>query len=215
LAQIFPKWTNALPLLAAVTLIVAASAVVGFFWYYGSPQYTDVGYHPKQPVTYSHKLHAGDLGIDCRYCHTTVEVSAKAAIPPTQTCMNCHSLVAVDSASLKPIRESWATGKPMEWVRVHKLADYAYFDHRSHITKGIGCVSCHGRVDEMVEVTQEKPLSMGWCLDCHRNPDKNLRPLDQITNMSWQPGENQAEMAAKLKQELNIAPSEDCSTCHR
>ncbi len=201
--------------MAAVTVVVVAIGVVGFFWYYGSPEYTDVGYRPKQPVDYSHKLHAGDLGIDCRYCHTSVETSAYASVPPTQTCMNCHSMVAVDSVSLKPIQESWATGKPMEWVRIHKIPDYAYFNHSSHVTRGIGCVSCHGRVDQMIVVSQQEPLSMGWCLDCHRNPDEHIRPLDQTTNMKWQPGGDHDEFVMKIKEELQIAPPEDCSACHR
>ncbi len=198
-----------------MAVIVGGIGVVGFFWYYGSPWYTDVGYQPEQPVSYSHKLHAGDLGIDCRYCHTTVEVSPKANIPPTQTCMNCHSVVAVDSTSLLPVRESWASGKPIEWVRVNKIPDYAYFDHSVHISRGVGCASCHGQVDEMKVVSQQKPLSMGWCLSCHRNPDEHLRPLTEVTNMKWKPGPEQAAFAEKMKKELKIDPPVDCSGCHR
>ncbi|RMD93312.1 MAG: cytochrome C [Calditrichaeota bacterium] len=215
MAQLFPKWTNKLPLILAVSSLVLVSGIVGFFWYYGSPWYTDVGYRPKQPVPYSHKLHAGDLGIDCRYCHNFVEVSAEANIPPTQTCMNCHTLILPESKKLLPIRESWATGKPMQWIRIHKLPDYAYFDHSAHLRAGVGCSDCHGRIDQMEVVEQVKPLSMGWCLDCHRNPDMHLRPLSEITNMKWIPPKDQLEFAARVKRERHISPPENCSACHR
>jgi len=188
---------------------------VGGIWYYGSPKYTDVGYRPEQPVPYSHKLHVGDLGMDCRYCHTTVERSAKANIPPTATCMNCHTLVRPTSEALAPIRASFAENKPMEWIRVHDLPDFAYFSHSSHIRVGVGCESCHGNVAQMEIVQQTEPLSMGWCLDCHRNPDQHLRPMSEITTMGWVPPDNQAEFAARVKAEKNINPPEDCSACHR
>jgi len=214
-AQIFPKWSNRIPPILAGALIVVLIGVVGFFWYYGSPQYTDAGYRPEQPVPYSHKLHAGDLGMDCRYCHSSVELSAKANVPPTQTCMNCHTLILTESDKLLPVRESWTTGKPIEWVRVHKIADYAYFDHSAHLNAGVGCTSCHGNVAEMEKVMQVEPLSMGWCLDCHRNPDMHLRPAGEITNMKWTPPADQLDIAAKIKKEKNIAPPVDCSGCHR
>ncbi len=215
MAQIFPKWSNAVPKYVAAGVILLVAAVVGFFWYFGSPQYTDVGYRPIQPVAYSHKVHAGDLGMDCRYCHVAVEVSAVASVPPTQTCMNCHTLVKVDSPKLQPLLQSWQDKKPMEWVRIHNLPDYSYFDHSAHVNAGVGCASCHGNVAEMEEVMQVEPLSMGWCLDCHRNPDMHLRPLDQVTNMKWEPGADQAEFAARVKEERKIAPPVDCSGCHR
>jgi hypothetical protein len=202
-------------MVAAGTILLVAF-VVFFFWYYGSPWYTDVGYRPEQPVDYSHKLHAGDLGLDCRYCHVSVEVSAHANVPPTQTCMNCHTLVLPESEKLLPVRESYATGEPIEWVRIHKTPDYAYFDHSIHVKQGIGCASCHGNVANMEVVEQKEPLSMSWCLDCHRNPDMHLRPLDQITNMKWRPPADQAEFAARVKKERNINPPvDDCSGCHR
>ncbi len=215
MSQIFPQWTNKLPaiLLAAVALLGAG--VVGFLWYYGSPKYTDVGFRPKQPVQYSHKLHAGDLGMDCRYCHNYVEKSAVANVPPTQTCMNCHNLVLPASEKLLPVRESWATGDPVEWVNVHMLPQYAYFNHAVHLNAGVGCISCHGNVAQMEVVQQVQPLSMSWCLDCHRNPDPYLRPVDQITNMDYTPPADQAEFAKRMKEEKHLNPPVDCSGCHR
>ncbi len=201
--------------MVAVGALVLVCAVVGFFWYYGSPKYLDVGYRPKQPVPYSHKLHAGDLGMDCRYCHTGVEVGAFATVPPTQTCMNCHKMILPESEKLLPVRESWATGEPLEWIRIHKIPDFAYFNHASHVTKGIGCFDCHGNIAQMEVVEQKQPLSMGWCLDCHRNPEMHIRPLDQVTSMTWKPGKDQLEYAERAIKERNINPPEDCSACHR
>ncbi len=215
MAQIFPKWTNHLPIVLMVVVVFLSAGGIGFFWYFGSPQYTDVGYRPNQPIVYSHKVHAGDLGMDCRYCHTTVEISASANIPPTQTCMNCHTLVKPESEKMAPLMASWQTGKPLEWVRVHMLPDYAYFDHSAHISVGVGCASCHGNVAEMEKVMQVEPLSMGWCLDCHRNPDLHLRPISEVTNMKWEAPQNQLEFAAKVIKEKNITPPVDCSGCHR
>jgi hypothetical protein len=189
--------------------------IIGFFWYFGSPKYIDVGYRPDQPIKYSHKLHAGDLGIDCRYCHTNVEVSQEANVPPTQTCMNCHKLIGTESSKLVALRESWSSGMPIEWVRVNKIADYAYFDHSAHLRAGVGCESCHGNVAEMEVVQQKKPLSMGWCLDCHRNPQQYIRPESEVTNMKWTPPADQKEFAKRMMIEKNINPPEECSGCHR
>ena len=215
MAQIFPKWTNQLPTFLALGAFVVLVGAVGFVWYYFSPEYTDVGYRPEQPVAYSHKVHAGDLGIDCRYCHTGVENQAHANVPPTRSCMNCHTMVKAESEKLALVRESFATNRPLEWVRVHNLPGYAYFDHSAHINSGVGCVSCHGRVDQMEKVTLVEPLSMGWCLSCHRNPDPYLRPLDQVTNMKWEPPVDQAEFARRVRQEKDINPPTACSGCHR
>jgi len=215
LAQIFPEWTNRIPLFLAVGAAVVGIGGVGFFWYFGSPKYTDVGFRPEQPVEYSHKLHAGDLGIDCRYCHVSVEKSAVANVPPTRTCMNCHTLVKADSDKMAKVRESWQTDMPIEWVRVHKVGEYAYFNHSIHIDRGVSCISCHGNVAEMEKVTQQEPLSMSWCLDCHRNPGPNLRPVDEVTNMYWEKPENQDEFAQKMIEEKNISPPVNCSGCHR
>lgn len=215
MSQIFPQWTNKLPaVLLAVVAIIGAGGV-GFLWYYGSPKYTDVGYRPTQPVPFSHKLHAGDLGMDCRYCHSNIERSAIANVPATQTCMNCHTLVLPQSEKMLAVRESWATGKPIEWVNVHLLPQYAYFNHSLHLNAGIGCISCHGNIAEMEKVQQMQPLSMSWCLDCHRNPEPHLRPVDQITNMSYTPPADQAAFAERVKEEKKLNPTQDCSGCHR
>ena len=215
MAQILPPWANRIPLIGAVSGLVATVLAVGFVWYFFSPWYTDVGYRPVQPVPYSHKLHVGDLGIDCRYCHASVEVSPVANVPPTAVCMNCHKTVKRDSPLLQPIRDSATTGHPMRWVRVHKLPDYAYFSHQVHVAAGVGCVSCHGRVDEMDVVMQMKPLSMSWCLDCHRDPGPNRRPVSEVTNMKWTPPRDRAALAAKLQEERPVNPPVDCSGCHR
>jgi hypothetical protein len=215
LAQIFPKGSNQLPLYLALGGGVVPILLIAGIWYYGSPEYTDVGYRPHQPVAYSHKLHVGDLGLDCRYCHASVEVSPVANVPPTKTCMNCHATVKRDSPLLEPIRESVASGRPMRWIRVHKLPDYAYFEHRSHVAAGVGCVTCHGRIDQMVEVAQQEPLSMSWCLDCHRDPEPSLRPVAEVTNMEWTPPRDHAQWAAQTVADRGIAPPTDCSGCHR
>jgi hypothetical protein len=211
----FPKWTWVLRPAVAVA-VVGGLTYAALLVYLGfSPQATDVGYAPVQPVPYSHALHVGQLGMDCRYCHTGVETSAHASIPPTQTCMNCHAKVRAESEKLIPVRESFATGMPVPWIRIHDLPDYVYFDHSAHVRRGVGCVSCHGRIDSMEVVYQAKPLSMGWCLDCHRNPDKNLRPVEFVTQLDWVPEEDQLVLGARLREELNINPKDTCYTCHR
>lgn len=215
MAQIFPEWTNKVPYYLAGGIIIFIIACIGLIWYYFSPKYTDVGYRPEQPVPYSHKLHAGDLGMDCRYCHSDVELSPVANVPPTQTCMNCHKIIKPDSDKLAPVRKSWETGIPIEWVRVHKTPDYAYFTHAAHLRAGVGCLSCHGRIDRMEVVMQVKPLSMSWCIDCHRNPDMDLRADGEVTDMEWKPAPDQIEIAEKLKKDKGIDPPTDCSGCHR
>jgi hypothetical protein len=211
LSTIFPKWVNRLPLIIVISTTVGAVGVVAIVWYYFSPRYTDVGYRPAQPVPYSHKLHAGILGMDCRYCHVGVEESPRATIPPTQTCMGCHASIRRDSPRLAPVMSSWAEDKPIPWVRIHDLPDYVHFDHSVHIHAGVGCVSCHGRVDQMEVVHQVEPLSMGWCLECHRNPDRHLRPRDQVTNMEYAVDPAEGTL---LKEERAIRAPENCSACH-
>lgn len=211
--QIFPRSLNLLPIVVAIVGAVAGGAVTFVVWYYFSPKYTQVGYAPKQPVDYSHRIHAGKLGMDCRYCHANVEGSFEAMVPPTQTCMGCHTSIKPDSPKLASVRESWTSGNPVPWVRVHKLPDHAYFDHSIHLASGVGCASCHGRVDQMDVVRQDQPLSMAWCLDCHRNPTPNLRPRDQITNMEWQMGTPEEQQQLADARPLN--PPTHCSGCHR
>ncbi|MEZ5979586.1 MAG: cytochrome c3 family protein [Planctomycetota bacterium] len=210
----FPSWTLTLRDLSGLVAVGALLYVIVFVWFGFSPKTTDVGYQPHQPVAYSHKLHAGDLGIDCRYCHTTVEHAGHAAVPPTATCMNCHSMIHTESPKLQLVRESASTGEPIPWVRVHDLPDYVYFNHSAHLAAGVGCASCHGRVDQMEEVHQDKPLSMGWCLECHRNPEPNIRPVSEITNMAYDPTAHEG-LGAELLAERGIAPKQNCSTCHR
>jgi hypothetical protein len=211
----FPAWTNLIRPLLAVVLVTVPAYLVVLVWLGGSPKTTDVGYRPEQPVPFSHALHAGQLGMDCRYCHTTVERAAFAAVPPTQTCMNCHKQVRSASPRLLPVRESYASGLPIPWVKVHDLPDYTYFDHSAHVRAGVGCASCHGRVDTMEVVQQVQPLSMGWCLDCHRNPDPHLRPPELVTAMDWVAPGDPAEYGRRLREAAGIKPSVDCWTCHR
>lgn len=215
MAQILPKWTNKLPAILAAGVLVAGSSVVGGIWYYGSPKYLNMGYQPDQPVAYSHKLHAGDLGLDCRYCHTTVETSPRANVPPTATCMNCHKVVKADSELLAVVRDSHDSKKPIEWIKVYQLPGYAYFNHGSHVNAGVGCMSCHGNVAEMEVIAIAKPMSMGWCLDCHRQPESHLRPLDQVTNMQWVAPVNQSEIGLQMVIDRQLNPPKNCSGCHR
>lgn len=215
MAQLFPRWTNKIPAVLIIGIVFLAIAITFFFWYYGSPRYTEIGYRPKQPAPYSHKLHAGDLGLDCRYCHYDIEVSPVANVPPTQVCMNCHKQILTESEKLLPVRESWASGVPIQWVRVHKLPDFAFFNHRAHLRAGVGCASCHGNVANMEVVQVVTPLSMSWCLNCHRNPDMTLRRANEITDMNWTPPKDQLQFAARVKKEKSIAPPTECSGCHR
>lgn len=211
----FPPWTNKLRPFLGLGAVGGLAYAVFIVWYGFSPKTTDVGYQPQQPVPFSHALHAGQLGMDCRYCHNTVDRAAQAAVPATETCMNCHSLVRTKSPKLLPVRESMASGQPVEWVRVHDLPDYVYFNHSAHVTRGVSCVSCHGRIDKMEVVSQEQTLSMAWCLDCHRAPEDHLRPTEFVTKLDWTPSEPQAVMGARLREANHINPPMDCSTCHR
>lgn len=221
---VFPKWSNMLLPATAVVGLTVPLYVVFVVAYGFSPKTTDVGYQPLQPVDYSHELHAGQMGFDCRYCHNTVEYANRAAVPPTQTCMNCHAQIHKDSIKIKPLLESYQTGKPVEWTRVHDLPDFAYFSHSAHVTRGVSCVECHGRIDRMPVVRQDQPLSMGWCLECHRNPEKHLRDPAKVTDLGWS-FENDPSAKALFGNEQayhkywhehnNLAPSQDCTTCHR
>ncbi len=203
----FPKWIDRARPLAGALLVIVPVYLLGMVYYGGSPRTTDVGYSPVQPVPFSHRLHAGELAIDCRYCHNTVEGAAHAAVPPTATCMNCHGSIATESEKLRTIRDSAESGDPVPWVRVHHLPEYVYFDHSAHVSRGVGCVSCHGRIDRMEQVYQAERLSMGWCLECHRNPQPHLRPQRSITDMD--------NLMGSDLEENGVDPSTDCSTCHR
>ncbi len=215
---IFPKWSNLLLPMMILGGAIAPLYVVMVVAYGFSPLTTDVGFQPQQPVPFSHKLHAGDMGIDCRYCHNTVEFANHAAIPPTQTCMNCHTQIQKDSSQIEPLLNSYITGMPMQWQRVHDLPDFVYFSHSAHVNRGVSCVSCHGRIDRMEIVTQLKTLSMGWCLECHRAPEQHLRDPDLVTQLNWgidRSLEQMIEDGSFWRQQNNLNPSQDCSTCHR
>jgi hypothetical protein len=217
MAQIFHPSTNTIAKLSIVGGLLAVPGlslvVYGFNMSYGVNLRTPL----EQPVPFSHKHHAGDDGIDCRYCHTTVEKSAFANIPPTHTCMTCHSQIWTDSPLLQPVRDSFRSGRPLVWARVHDLPDFVYFNHSIHIKKGISCVSCHGRVDEMPLTAKQHTLSMRWCLNCHRNPEKFIRPREQVFNLAWKPKTDQERMGQELVRKyhvLNKFQMTNCSTCH-
>lgn len=176
---------------------------------------TNVNVPRDQPVMFTHKHHVSGVGMDCRYCHTSVEVSSSAGIPPTETCMGCHSQIWSEAPILEPVRESWRTGKSIQWNRVHDLPGFVYFNHSIHVTKGMGCATCHGRVDLMPMVWKENTLLMEWCLDCHRAPEKYIRPKDQVFNMEYKPEGDQAALGAKLVAEYKVRKLTDCSVCHR
>jgi len=217
--QIFHHSTN---VLAKLTIFGAIFIILGALWVVAainrSSWNTGAFVEREQPVQFSHKHHVGDDGIDCRYCHTSVETSASAGIPPTQTCMNCHSQIWADSPYLEPVRESARTGKPIEWTRVNDLPDYVYFNHSIHINKGVGCSTCHGNVAQMPLMYQAASLQMEWCLACHRNPASFVREKKDIFKMDWQPPANQAQVGAEIVRRNKIQDSyalTSCSTCHR
>lgn len=212
--QVFHRNANALARLSIVGGLVVAGVLGAVAWFgYNSPLVKTRRNALSQPVPFSHQHHVAGLGIDCRYCHTSVEESSFAGMPSTQTCMNCHSQIWTNAEMLAPVRESFANNEPLEWNRVHRLADFVRFNHSIHVTKGMGCVTCHGRVDEMPLMMQEKSLSMSWCLDCHRNPEKFIRPKDKVFDITWVP-ENQAEHGPELVEEYAIRKLQHCSTCH-
>ena len=186
MAQVFDRSSNALARASLVlTGLIVIALGVALNSLQRSPWVTKQGQRPDQPVPFSHKHHVEGLGLQCQYCHTSVEKCSYAVIPPTKTCMNCHSQIWTDAQLLEPVRQSWATGASINWIRVHDLPDYVYFNHEIHVNKGIGCASCHGRVDEMPLMYEENTLQMEWCLNCHRNPAVNLRPTSEIYNMAW------------------------------
>lgn len=189
MANIFPKSVNWLPFKILICLGLLGASTVFAVYYYFTPKYTRVGYTPSQPVPFDHSLHVQQVGLDCRYCHNHVEDSSHSNVPSNATCYNCHGKgVAKDSPKLLAVREAGEGGDPIKWRRVHALPDYAYFNHAVHVNRGVSCQSCHGNVNEMKIVSHDQPLSMGWCLDCHREPEKHLRPLADITNFDYQAG---------------------------
>ena len=222
MAQLFPRKANALPALSLLGALGGGVLLIGIVWYYFSPEFYEVGYKPEQPVPYSHSLHVGQLGMDCQYCHNHVEQSTYANIPPTQTCMNCHGQIKTESLALLPVRESWATGEPIEWVQVTHLADYAHFPHNAHVAVGVGCESCHGRIDQMPVVYVAEPLSMGWCLECHRAPEEHLRDPSLVTTMGYAEEVRETDASYEAFIEANLAriaaeginPPQNCSACH-
>ncbi len=229
----FPNWVNRFTVIAILGGLAVGGYLATCLFAATHPRVVNVGHQPPQPVPFSHKLHAGQLKMDCRYCHNTVEVSGHAAVPATATCGNCHggnrvkegatlSVVRQESVLLKPIRDALETadfgresGKPMEWERVHDLPDFVYFNHSAHISRGVSCVSCHGRVDTMEVVAQRETLSMAWCLECHRNPEKNIRDPQLVTKLDFVPEGDPEAYGREWAEKLNIKPNVSCSTCHR
>lgn len=220
MAQFFHKSANNIARISMVVAVLLGGTVFYVYTQVARSSYLTGRYLEKQqPVQFSHKHHVGDDGIDCRYCHTTVETTASAGMPPTQTCMNCHNQLWADSPYLEPIRASYRENKPIEWERVHDLPEYAYFNHSIHINKGVGCASCHGDIANMPAVYQENTLQMEWCLSCHRDPAPNIRPKSEIYNTSWNANdmttEQQAEVDGKIKNLRSKEMLTSCSTCHR
>ncbi|RRR70802.1 MAG: cytochrome C [Candidatus Viridilinea halotolerans] len=219
MGQIFPRNANLFVRVSIFAgLLLATTLVLLIGVYFRSNTYRQVNVAIEQPVPYSHQLHADTLGIDCRYCHVSVEQSAFANIPATETCMTCHSQIKTNSDQLAPVRASYASGDPVLWERVHRLPDFVFFNHSIHVNKGIGCSECHGRVDQMPVVWQEQAFFMGFCLDCHRNPENYVRPVEEVYNMEYIHPANQRELGAQLVAEYGIMPVDqltNCWICHR
>jgi hypothetical protein len=216
MAQIFHRSLNSIAKISIVAVVLLAGGILWAAYRLDQGSFnTLVGVSREQPVPFSHKHHAGDDGIDCRYCHTSVENSPFAGIPPTETCMTCHSQIWTNAAVLEPVRASFRTGQSLEWTRVHDLPDFVYFNHSIHINKGIGCSTCHGRVDQMPLTYKVNTLFMQWCVECHRDPARYIRPRSEVFNMAYQPPENQMELGRKLMAEYRVQSLTDCVTCHR
>ena len=216
MSQVFPKSANAWSkgsIIAIVALVVLLGSIVMALQ--RSDFVTSANRFVEQPVQFSHQHHNGGIGIDCRYCHTSVEVSPSAGIPPTKTCINCHSQIWNTSPYLEPVRASFRDDKPLRWTRVHDLPDFVYFNHSIHVRKGVGCETCHGRVDHMPLMIQKQSLQMEWCLDCHRHPEQYVRPREAVFQMDYEAPANQAELGARLVKEYDIHSLTNCSVCHR
>jgi hypothetical protein len=215
--QLFPPYADTVARSVLVAIVVVPFlAIVVSYWVSASEYVTNRSLTLDQPVPFSHQHHVGGLGLDCRYCHTGVETSATAGIPPTHTCMTCHSQLYTQAAMLAPVRESLANGQPIHWNKVNKLPDYVYFDHSIHVAKGVGCTTCHGDVAQMPLMRQATPLTMSWCLGCHRDPAPNLRPVSAVFDSDWQFPTDQSERGAVLAhQAIDNKHLTDCSVCHR
>jgi len=219
MSQLFPRSANALARMSiflGLTLVVAVGSAVLFSM--RSSWATKQNEFVEQPLQFSHAHHVGGVGLDCRYCHTSVERSSFAGIPPTKTCMNCHSQLWTNAPILEPVRASFRNDTNLTWIRVNNLPDFVYFNHQIHVRQGVGCVTCHGQVDKMPLMVQAKSLLMEWCLDCHRAPEKYLRPREEVFNMAYEAPENQLELGTRLKAEYKVSSLEhmtSCSICHR
>lgn len=217
--QIFPRSSNTISKVSIFGCLFTLAFLAWVCIVYARSSYgTDQGVAGVQPVPFSHEHHVGILGIDCRYCHTSVEDSAVAGIPPTKTCMNCHSQIWVGSPMLQPVRDSYRTNQSLRWQRIYNVPGFVYFDHSIHIHKGIGCASCHGRIDEMPFTYQVPSLLMEWCIDCHRHPERAIRPRAEVFNMKWQSSDDQATFGRSLVKEYGVKDPDhltSCSTCHR
>jgi hypothetical protein len=218
MAQIFHPSMNTVSkaTIFGAVFVIAGLVAIGYVLV-RSPYFTDVNIPVEQPLPFNHEHHVSGLGIQCRYCHSTVQESSFAGIPPTQTCMSCHSQVWTQAPVLAPVRDSYAIGKPIEWNRVHDLGDFVYFNHSIHVAKGVGCSTCHGRVDQMTQVYKAEPMTMQWCLNCHRAPEQYLRPREEVYNMDWQAPADQLALGQRLVQEYKIDTSRltNCYVCHR
>ncbi len=215
--QIFKSSANSFARTSIVLAVVILGALAGVVveLIADSRYATRQGAAREQPIPFSHTHHVGSMGIECRYCHTGVENSQHAVVPPTKTCMNCHSQIWVNSSTLEPVRESYRTNQSIKWTKVHDLPDYVYFNHSIHVNKGVGCETCHGRVDKMPIMYQQSNMQMRWCVECHREPEKFVRPREFITKMGYEPAEPQEVLGPKLVKEYNIQKLETCWTCHR
>jgi hypothetical protein len=216
MAQIFHQSFNTI---SKVSIFGGVFAAAGVLWLMGavnrSPYMTQVGVVRPQPVPFSHKHHVGDIGLDCRYCHASVETAAFAGMPSTKTCMTCHSQIWTEAPMLEAVRASYREDRSIAWTRVHDLPDFAYFNHSIHVAKGVGCQTCHGNVDQMPLAWRENTLNMEWCIGCHREPEKYLRPREQVFSMHWTPPEDQLEAGRELARRYHVQSLTTCSTCHR
>lgn len=217
MSKIFKESINELPRTILIAILVIGATAVIAFYYYATPKYTRVGFAPAQPVAFDHSLHAGQLGLDCRYCHSNVERSGHANVPATSTCMNCHNQIRTDSPALELVRRSYETGEAIPWVRVHQIPDFVNFNHSVHVNRGVSCYDCHGQVNEMQVVRHDRPLSMAFCLECHRHPEKYIRPHDQIFNLNWRPEsiEEQLQRGMEAVKGHHIQAPVTCSGCHQ